>query len=341
LLGAGAALALASAALCRRLHHGYVLALGASLRSGAVQLGPDEAMDGTTLAVSRSALGLDREALLAEIRALRGEPPVSGAGAAASPAPEDPLLRDVAELRSGVRDRARAVLTRGGLDPVLVGHVIPLLAARELAADALRSLRPLASRATGQLVDALVDQRLEPAVRRRVARVLRGSPGPRAVDGLLLGLLDPVLSVRVECARVLGALKAQRPGLAVSESAVFEAVQRELAGPVGPGEGAPLEHLFGLLSLVLDPEPVLVCLQALRGENAALRGTALEYLDNVLPRPLRDALWPRLGVHERRPASRRARAEVESELRQSVVGMDAEALRRALLRPGPRAPRSD
>ena len=336
LLALAAALALVSAGLCRRLHRGYVLALEASLRSGAVKIDPEDLVDGTTLAVSRSALGLDRQALLDEIRALRGE----GVGPASDEAPpEDPLLRSVADLRSGERERVRSVLERGeGLDPALVGHVIPLLARRDVAAEAVRALRPLAGRITGQLVDALVDARMDPAVRRRVARILKGSPTPRAVDGLLLGLSDPVLSVRVECGRVLGALKAARSALVVREDAVFDAVLRELGTPASAADPAPLDHVFALLSLVLEAEPVLISLQALRGDSSNLRGTALEYLENVLPRPVHDALWPRLGVRGHGPSSGRARQEVEGELLRSVSGMDSGALRRALRRPARPSP---
>jgi len=161
------------------------------------------------------------------------------------------------------------------------------------------------------------------------------------LDGLLLGLSDPVLSVRVECGRVLGVLKAARTDLAVREGAIFDAVLRELGTPASAADPAALDHVFALLSLVLEAEPVLISLQALRGDSSNLRGTALEYLDNVLPRPVHDALWPRLGVRGHGPSSGRARQEVEGELLRSVSGMDTGALRRALRRPARRSPRDD
>jgi hypothetical protein len=154
------------------------------------------------------------------------------------------------------------------------------------------------------------------------------------VEGLLLGLRDPAFSVRVECGRVLGAMKAAKPALVVHEDDVFEAVLRELRGSPPSGEAATLDHVFGLLALVLETEPVLISLQALRAHDSDLRGTALEYLDNVLPRAIHDALWPRLGAPARAEAPRRAPQEVESELLRSVTDMDATSLRRALLRPG-------
>jgi ATP:ADP antiporter, AAA family len=336
LMTLAAGLAFVSTTICRRLHRGYVLALETNLRSGAVEVLPEDIVDGTTLAVTRTALGLDRQALLQEIRALRGE-------GAAAPAPDTPrapavdeLVRKVADLRSGRRDQIHSLLAHpDGLDLALVGHVIPLLVRRDLAPDVMRALRPLASKITGQLVDALLDATSEPTLRRRVARILKISPTPRSIEGLLLGLDDRDASVRVECGKVLGAIKAAEPAITLRADAVFAAVQRELGSPPPEAATVALDHVFALLSLVLETEPVLISLQALRGDNRQLRGTALEYLDNVLPRPIRDALWPRLGATTR-GAPRRESREVERELMRSVSGMSSGSLRRALLRPAGR-----
>jgi hypothetical protein len=339
LLALAAGLALLATTVCRRLHQGYVLALETNLRMGLVHLSPDEVVDGTTLNVTRTALGLDRRALLEEIQALRGggAPGSPLAAREAEVPPDDVLLRSVIDLRSGSRERMKVVLGRTeGLDTALVGHVIPLLVRRDVAADALRALRPLASRITGQLVDALLDGTTEPALRRRVARLLKSSPSPRSVEGLLLGLADPEASVRIECGKVLGAMKAATPNLVIPEGAVFAAVERELASSETVEGTVALDHVFALLSLVLETEPVLISLQALRGDNKQLRGTALEYLDNVLPAPVRAALWPRLGAPGRTVGGPRGSSEVERELVLSMSGMSADTLRRALLRPAGR-----
>jgi ATP:ADP antiporter, AAA family len=347
LLALAAGLALVATTICRRVAKGYVAALETNLRVGAVPVPLAEDASGMTLNVTRTALGLDRKALLEEIQTLRGE-----SAPAAAPAPEaepppdsetepgapDLLLQSVTDLRSGSKERIRSLLGRPeGLEMELVGHVIPLLVRRDVAADALRALRPLAPRITGQLVDVLLDGTSEPTLRRRVARILKSSPTPRSIEGLLLGLADPEASVRHECGKVLGAIKAAEPSLALRLEPVFEAVQREL-GPSDTSAGGKvaLDHVFALLSLVLETEPVLISLQALRGGNKNLRGTALEYLDNVLPRPVRDALWPRLGAAVRVAGSARASQEVERELIESMSGMTSVSLRRALLRPAGR-----
>src|SRR6185295_10785515 len=52
-----------------------------------------------------------------------------------------------------------------------------------------------------------------------------------------------------------------------------------------------LEHVFRLLSLSLPREPLHIAFQALHTENTYLRGTALEYLDSVLPPGVREHIW--------------------------------------------------
>ncbi len=55
-----------------------------------------------------------------------------------------------------------------------------------------------------------------------------------------------------------------------------------------------LEHVFALLSLVLPREPLRVAFHGLHTEDEHLRGSALEYLETILPPKIRDRLWPLL-----------------------------------------------
>jgi hypothetical protein len=64
-----------------------------------------------------------------------------------------------------------------------------------------------------------------------------------------------------------------------------------------------LEHTFTLLSLVLRPEPLRIAFRGLHTDDADLRGTALEYLEGVLPPAIRERLWPFL--EDPRPAANR------------------------------------
>jgi len=51
-----------------------------------------------------------------------------------------------------------------------------------------------------------------------------------------------------------------------------------------------LEHAFDLLSLTFAREPMQLAYGALAASDPFLRGVALEYLDAVLPEPLRTAI---------------------------------------------------
>jgi hypothetical protein len=318
-LSARALFLLAAAAACaallitRRLHLGYVGALEQSLRSGAVHLDLGEVVDSTTrFTLAQTNLALDREVLLSQIQKLRGprelesdsDDPATrtfGVLGDAQPPAVDPVVRAVAALESGDPAAVRRVLAASeALDPRLVPWLIPLLGRNDVFLDVLRALRRLAPRITGQLLDALLDPGQDPAVRRRVPRVLKGCPTQRAVDGLLLGLRDDRFEVRYQCGMALSRLKERNPVLSVPDPPVFAAVLAELKGtPPGGSAERSLEHVFTLLALVLEAEPLRISFFALRSDDA-IRGTALEYLENVLPDTVRAALWPH--VKSRRPA---------------------------------------
>jgi hypothetical protein len=245
------------------------------------------------------------------------------------------VLQAASELRSGEPEAVRRGLRRfDELPSALIGHVIPLLARNDLFPEALRALRRAAPLATGQLLDALLDPRQEAVVRRRIPRVLRGSPTQRTVDGLLSALADPVFEVRRQSARTLVRLATRETRLDVPRAALFAAAVSELergslswsedaaisedtaaesAGSRTPAERG-LGHVFTLLSLALEREPMRIASLAVRGEDTALRGTALEYLDNVLPEPVRVALWPHLGVAARPSRVGRSRQQAREEL---------------------------
>ena len=65
-------------------------------------------------------------------------------------------------------------------------------------------------------------------------------------------------------------------------------VERELTGVVD--NGAAREHVFDLLSLVLEREPVHIAALAFDSADMSLRGTALESLATVLRQASRGAL---------------------------------------------------
>jgi ATP:ADP antiporter, AAA family len=157
----------------------------------------------------------------------------------------------------------------------------------------------------------------------------------RAADGLMLGLDDLRFEVRFQCARSLVSILEKNPRVRIDRDRIFEVVRRETAvgRPVWESHrllnllddrdehvfvdefvkdraSRSLAHVFTLLSLALPPEPLRIAFRGLHTDDANLRGTALEYLEGVLPLPIREQLWPYL--EDSRPtAKRRARPRDE------------------------------
>ena len=74
--------------------------------------------------------------------------------------------------------------------------------------------------------------------------------------------------------------------------------------------------MFRLLSLVLPREPLQIAFRSLHTDDERLQGTALEYLEGVLPPAIRQRLWPFIDQPSaRRPA--RPREEVMADLLRS------------------------
>lgn len=324
--------ALAALAIASLLHTGYVSALADSLRAGFVKLASDDVVDRTThRTLSNTTMALDREKLLHEIAAMRArsglvdprEPQLSAAEAAALDV-DDPLLHAIADLRSGNARRVRARLSaRRAIDPLLVPFVIPLLGKHETLRDAIAALRTVAHRATGQLVDALLDPEVDDVVRRRLPRVLSTCRTQRAADGLVAGLDDERFEVRDWCAVALETIVEKTPDIRIDPDTAFAAARREAESiPRGSAriDDRRIEHVFRVLALVLDREPVRLAYRALALEDDVLRGTGLEYLENVLPASVQSALSPHLGRRPHRRARRRPKQEIVDELLSSMSG---------------------
>lgn len=300
-----ALLALGLLATAVRLHRGYVRALEASLRAGVVELDSTEVHDATTRLTLQRAHEDDDEGTRLWLRGTAGD----------ADTPEARTAAFLAALRArDVRVVRAALATDTARDPRLALHIVPLLARDELALEALAALRRCGARITGLLTDALLDAETPPVARRRVARVLKSCGGRRAALGLLLGLDDPVFEVRRACGQALAQLAVRGEPTPASPASLFAAVERE-AATAHAGSGGPtvLRHIFTLLSLGLERESMQLAFLALQA-GGTLRGTALEYLETVLPDTLRRALFPLLGVPEVRTAPRRPRDVVREEL---------------------------
>jgi len=313
-----------------RLNRGYVQALERSLLHRAVELDLSEVEDVTTRTTMLRTLRRPRVGSESRVRdadeAAKAKP-----GAAGFLGSVDPEIQEIMVLRSRDRERILSVLRNDdGLPATLVPHVIPLLAWDPVADDAVNALRKVAEEHVGELVDALIDPNQDFAIRRRLARVFSVCVSQRAADGLLFGLEDLRFEVRFHCGRSLAAILERNRRVRIDKERVFEVVRREVAvgRPVWESRGLldrsdirdrqsfvdefvrdranqSLSHVFTLLSLVLPTEPLQIAFRGLHTDDQHLRGTALEYLEGVLPSTIRDRLWP--FVEDRRPVSRASR----------------------------------
>ena len=246
--------------------------------------------DSTTLDdPGRTGFSADREAILRDIMAL---PRRAARRTRRPPRPATRVPQTVADLRSGDPERQRRALRRPeAADPALVGHLIPLLAGNDLFLDVLRVLRRSAP--AGHRPAPRRAARPAPGRRRAPPHPARaaGTPTQRAVDGLLLGpprsAIRGAAPVRPDPGPHHRARALARRARATT---VFAAVVRELeAAPAGwseepdvavgrtsrrrrrrprtPAERG-LSHVFTLLSLVVEREPLQIAYWAVLGDDA-------------------------------------------------------------------------
>jgi ATP:ADP antiporter, AAA family len=166
-------------------------------------------------------------------------------------------------------------------------------------------------------------------------------------------LQDQRFEVRYRAGRALSPMAEGIPGLRVDRERIFDLVQSEMAVDRGiwetrqlidlpDDESSPmesellrdrasrsLEHLFTLLSLILPRQTLRLAFHALHTDDPQLRGTALEYLETVLPEPIRERLWALLETGEVQP---RARGTSEQALRDLLASQETISLALAEVR---------
>jgi HEAT repeat protein len=241
-----------------------------------------------------------------------------------------------------------------------MGHevetVIELLAWNDVAPHAIRALSDVAGSYTPVLLRHLLDPEEDFAIRRRLVNALAACRSIEAFNGLLDALDDRRFEVRYRAGRALSAMAERLPGLRVDRERIFRVVDRETAVDRGiwetrqlidvpDDEASPmeaellrdranrsLEHLFTLLSLILPRQTLRLAFHALHTDDPQLRGTALEYLETVLPEPIRARLWVLL---ETTHVQLRARGTPDQAVRELLASREtiglalAEARRRA------------
>ncbi len=331
--------------IAQRLNRGYILTLERSLVNRAVELDLSDIDDLTT-----------RTAILRTRTLSMATPILSHESSTETVAvANDTELQAIVTLRSRNPSQVVRILRdEQGLPGALVPHVIPLLAWDSVAEDAVRALRKVAEERLGALTDALLDPNQPFAVRRRLARVFSICVSQRAVDALLLALDDARFEVRFQCGRSLSAILAKNSLVRIDRERIFEVVRREVtvSRPVWQSHrlldamgderasfvddfikdraGQSLAHVFVLLSLVLPAMPLQIAYRGLHTTDPGLRGTALEYLEGVLPPDIRGRLWPFLGTSAPVNVGARGRDEILADLLRSndSIVMNLQELRR-------------
>ena len=160
--------------------------------------------------------------------------------------------------------------------------------------------------------------------------------------------------MRFQCGRSLSAIAAKNALVRIDRGRIFEVVRREVmvSRPVWQSHrlldamsdektsfvddfikdraGQSLAHVFVLLALVLPSTPLQIAYRGLHTSDPALRGTALEYLEGVLPPDIRERLWPFLGTGAPVKAAARGREEILADLLRSndSIVLNLQELRR-------------
>jgi hypothetical protein len=345
------ALSVGALVVSRRLHLGYVRALEGSLQRRAGPL-PDPVQD--------DAAALLQTVGAFDLSGIRRRIPLPGA----PPAPPEarrqtsvasiqtPLTR---AIQGGEADEVRRVLGQRPLDEDQIETTIELLAWDAVAPSAIQSLGGVAASRLDVLLKHLLDPEEDFAIRRRLVNVLAACRNVPVFEGLMQALADRRFEVRYRAGRVLSRMAPEIPGLRVDRERVLSVVQQEIAVGRGVWEsrqlidvaddeaspmeaellrdraGRSLEHLFTLLSLILPNDTLRLAFHGLHTQDAYLRGTALEYLETVLPETIWLKLWPLLEQGETQPARTRTADEAQRDLlatRESIGIALAEGQRR-------------
>jgi ATP:ADP antiporter, AAA family len=313
----------ASALLCLRLDQVYVGTLARSLEARAVQLSLDSDLDLTTRTVMMRA-----PTIRAGLTETWREPSLPATG-------EDAVLERLAALRSSDPRRVQSALRTADLsDPLLAAQVCLLLQNSQFAPWAQSALMAAPEKVLGLLTDFLLNHSLDVGVRRMLPRIIASAGGPRAADCLVTGLQDNRFEVRLQCARSLAKTWAKLPSFMLPDK-ILAAVDRELAIGANLWEShrrqqtesgeewldellrdkahGSLEYVFTLLSLLHERAPLMAAFRSLHLDDRRLRGTAIEYLEGILPPKTREKLWDILQEHPSK-APAKQKSEIMQEL---------------------------
>jgi hypothetical protein len=336
LLAVTVALSIAAIVVARRLHLGYVGALEGTLQRRAAEL-PDPIEDDAA-AMLQTVGGYDLSGIRSRLAISVGSPSVTEPPPRPATPTQVPETSLTQAIRGGRASEVRDALAQGPLTPDQIETTIELLAWDAVAPQVIGALSRVAHEHLGILLRHLLDPEEDFAIRRRLVNVLAESRSVEAFEGLFGALDDRRFEVRYRAGRALSRMAGEITGLQVDRERVLRVVQREIGVGRGVWESRQLidaldegyspmetellrdradrslEHLFTVLSLILPRETLRLAFHGLHTGDPYLRGTALEYLETVLPEPLWATLWPLLDQGGTPPRSRRTSDQALREL---------------------------
>ncbi len=303
-----------------RAQRGYVSELEASLREGTA--GTD--VPGSTFLSLHlgSDVRIGRDKLserLGQLRQARDSPGAASPLAAEPPAESvDDILTHVKLLLGSDVGQIRELLNGPPLDARLAAFVLPFLGRDDLAKPAVLALRNMGHGALGVLAEAMHSPSLPAIVKRRIPHVLRSARGDRVVRSLFWALSADAPEVRYRAALALAEVTREDKALLPDREQLDALVLSEIAQP--PLTRPRIDHIFALLSLGMNRGALELARQGLLSDDRKLRGTALEYLESLLPEGVRSPLVTALGelVGPREEASEKhADVDLLDQLRRS------------------------
>ncbi len=242
-----------------------------------------------------------------------------------------PLLTD--SSLEVAQEAIRSVRQLGNSDYIFVPVLISLLRHPRLRQNARDLLVGYGEATLEALGHFLRDQEEHPGVRRSIPSVIARIPCPRAADLLLAALADPDGQLRFEAIAGLESMRRRQPGLSLrrepvealirsecEKSAYYTTLRQNCFGGRIPYRGRLLgralrdreahsiDCIFRLLGLIFPWQDIVAAQWSIERGGVA-RARALEYLDNVLPGPLRKSFLPVLERSHSGTATLSARSD--------------------------------
>ena len=231
----------------------------------------------------------------------------------------EPFLGDPDPLVASSAIRSAGLLRDPALYPAMTAG-LKTAATRHAARDALAAQGAPVVELLGKY---LLDETTHPALRRHIPSVLARIPSQESVRLMLHSVVAPETDQLLDfrTLKALSQLRTRAQSLEFEPEPVMLTIRRELdaasryragrrwlhrRGPATPRARLldralqeaweeRREGVFRLLGLLHPAESMQRCLTAVAGDDRALRGNALEWLEETLDRPLFQELAPVLG----------------------------------------------